>query len=315
MSTNSQLKNYYSILGVPFDASLFEIESAYEKLAAQWHPDKHKQHRKSAEMKFHDIAEAYECLSDRNKRSQYDEMLNKEYSLQDANTTFESFFNEHGIKNEDEEKFFNQNYPNPLSNYYTTLGVQKNATIDQIRDAYRALALKYHPKNTNEADSKKFVEINEAYNALSNEYKRQAYDDLLWKEMVPVRAHNIFEDFFGNRFLNMEEDDIFKPIFHKKWSRDLDRMMIDENDPSITNGETVKTSSVYSCKDGVESKKAVTTKKKIVDGKVNEETTEEYTFPNGEKNVVKTIKGPDGKVDSHKWSLKKGEDMPKELTN
>jgi len=133
--------------------------------------------------------------------------------------------------------------------------------------------------------------------------------------MVPVRAHNIFDDFFGNRFLDMEEDDIFKPIFHKKWSRDLDRMMIDENDPNMTNGETVKTSSVYTNKNGVESKKSVTTKKKIVDGKANEETVEEYDFPNGEKNVTKTIKSADGKIDSHKWTLKKGEGMPKELTN
>jgi DnaJ-class molecular chaperone len=42
MSANSTLKNYYAILGVPESASLFEIESAYEKLAAKWHPDKHK---------------------------------------------------------------------------------------------------------------------------------------------------------------------------------------------------------------------------------------------------------------------------------
>ena len=42
------LKNYYSILGIPENASLFEIESAYEKLAAKWHPDKNKEHRKSA---------------------------------------------------------------------------------------------------------------------------------------------------------------------------------------------------------------------------------------------------------------------------
>jgi len=46
--------------------------------------------------------------------------------------------------------------------------------MDQIRDAYRTLALKYHPKNNpnDEAAAKKFVEVNEAFNALSNEYKR-----------------------------------------------------------------------------------------------------------------------------------------------
>jgi DnaJ-class molecular chaperone len=56
MSTKTQLKNYYEILGISPNASLFEIENAYEKLAAKWHPDKHKEHRKSAEIKFHDIS-------------------------------------------------------------------------------------------------------------------------------------------------------------------------------------------------------------------------------------------------------------------
>jgi len=48
MSSQQPLKNYYAILGIPENASLFEIENAYENLAAKWHPDKHKEHRKSA---------------------------------------------------------------------------------------------------------------------------------------------------------------------------------------------------------------------------------------------------------------------------
>jgi hypothetical protein len=44
--------------------------------------------------------------------------------------------------------------------------------------------------------------------------------------MVPMRAHNIFDDFFGNRLLSWEDDSL-KPMFHNKWSKDLDRMMID----------------------------------------------------------------------------------------
>lgn len=98
--SGQSFKNYYAILEIPENACLFEIENAYEKLAAKWHPDKHKEHRKSAEAKFHDIAEAFEVLSDRNKRQQYDNLLMQQYSLEDAHSTFDRFFNEEGIVDE-----------------------------------------------------------------------------------------------------------------------------------------------------------------------------------------------------------------------
>ena len=85
--------------------------------------------------------------------------------------------------------------------------------------------------------------------------------------MVPVRAHNIFDDFFGNRWMSLEDD--FKPLFHNKWSKDLDKMMIDEKDENINDGQTIKTSSVWTNKNGEESGKTVTTKKTIKDGKTN----------------------------------------------
>ena len=166
--SNQQLKNYYEILGIPENASLYEIEHAYEKQASRWHPDKHKEHRKSAEMKFQEIAEAFEVLSDHNKRAHYDQLLNKHYSLEDAHSTFSRFFNQEGITNEEEEKFFNEHYPDPMNNYYKVLGLNKNATMDQIKEAYRKLALQYHPKANpgNEEAHQKFVEVNKAYNAL-----------------------------------------------------------------------------------------------------------------------------------------------------
>ena len=64
-------KNYYDILGVGKDASAEDIKSAYRKLAKKYHPDINKE--AGASEKFKEINEAYECLSDPQKKSNYDQ--------------------------------------------------------------------------------------------------------------------------------------------------------------------------------------------------------------------------------------------------
>lgn len=59
--------------------------------------------------------------------------------------------------------------------YYNILGVERNATQDEIKKAYRKLAHQYHPDKPG-GDEKKFKEINEAYQVLGNEQKKQQYD-------------------------------------------------------------------------------------------------------------------------------------------
>ncbi len=70
--------------------------------------------------------------------------------------------------------------------YYKTLGVSKNATQDEIKKAYRKLAIKYHPdKNKGDkAKEEKFKEISEAYEVLGDPEKRKKYDKLgaNWKQ-------------------------------------------------------------------------------------------------------------------------------------
>ena len=107
--------------------------------------------------------------------------------------------------------------------FYEILGVSKNATPDEIKKAYRELALKYHPdRNSGKDAEEKFKKINEAYAVLSNEDKKKKYDtygpeqfNQQYSEEDIFRGFNIndiFKDFgfnidFGNgRFSSNSED-------------------------------------------------------------------------------------------------------------
>ena len=60
-------------------------------------------------------------------------------------------------------------------NYYDILGIDKNATIKQIKKAYKKMSMKYHP-DKNKHGTEMFKEINEAHQVLSDETKRRDYD-------------------------------------------------------------------------------------------------------------------------------------------
>jgi curved DNA-binding protein CbpA len=85
-----------------------------------------------------------------------------------------------------------------MKDYYQVLGISKDVSHEEIKKAFRGLALRYHPDRNPQSQKQaeeKFKEINEAYQVLGDEHKRRQYDYLI--ALTQYRQKFVTEDAFG----------------------------------------------------------------------------------------------------------------------
>lgn len=119
------------------------------------------------------------------------------------------------------------------NNFYDTLGINKSASADEIKKAYRKQAMKYHPdKNKGDTNAeKKFKEVNEAYQTLSDPGKKKQYDTFGSTKWNPfgwggspfgssgwsAQGFWGFEDMFGGRSRSQNVEFDFGDLFGGMW--------------------------------------------------------------------------------------------------
>ena len=97
-----------------------------------------------------------------------------------------------------------------MRDYYVVLGVSKGANLEKIKKAYRTVVKKHHPDISHSQEGeKRFIEIREAYETLSDEIKKREYDEELEKQGSPLRVRRVSEIINARTSRLNEMEDVF----------------------------------------------------------------------------------------------------------
>ncbi len=142
------MKNYYEELEVSRHASSEVINKAYKTLAKKYHPDSTKENKELAEERFKKISEAYETLSDSEKKKKYDEQLNITEPIIDINK-YNQLVKDNQVLSSEISKLknnYNTNYNHSSAQNNNTYFTPQytNSTVNNIKNT---------PQNTNRTTS------------------------------------------------------------------------------------------------------------------------------------------------------------------
>lgn len=171
-------KDYYEILGVSKDADEKEIKSAYRKLAKKYHPDLHQGDDAAAE-KFKEVSEAYEVLSDKDKRNKYDKFgSNYDFSSgYDFDPSQYGYTYTTGGSGADFSDFFETIFGSSKSGGNFSGGFNINDIFGDFSSKGRG---KSNKKARNKFESELSISIKEAYEGVTKNvsltYNQEEYD-------------------------------------------------------------------------------------------------------------------------------------------
>lgn len=227
---------YYDLIGVAPDATDIEIKKGYRKAALKWHPDKNPDNPE-AEAKFQEIAEAYQILSDPQKRTIYDE-VGKEELNQQGNGASQDL---------DPKEFFSmifggeasKDYIGELNFIQMMFDAEKDAVDEEGKEGEGKKESKIPSHVTlHDGNTKSFTEINEEGKEATKERRKQGIDSETIKkqreeeekkikelsEKLKARMDPLLESVHNGRLNTTGKD---WEIFQKKVNEDIEDLKLE----------------------------------------------------------------------------------------